>query len=188
MTLLDARDSKSLEGGPSFSLRHRLLRALWGITWLLLAAWTPPPLHRWRNLVLRCFGARLHPSARVYGSARIWFPPNLTMAAHAVMGPRVNCYCQGRIDIGEKAIVSQGAHLCAGTHDIADPNFQLVTRPIFIGARAWVAAEAFVGPGVTIGEGAVLGARTVLFKDAEPWGVYVGNPAQRLKTREFRSP
>ena len=75
------------------------------------------------------------------------------------------------ITLGEHAIVSQGSHLCSGTHDIDDQHFQLQARPIVIGAHAWVAAEAFVGPGVTIGEAAVLGARAVLFKNAEPYGV-----------------
>ena len=185
MTLLDASHSKPLEGGPSFSVRHRALRAAWGLTWWLLATWTPPPLHRWRRLLLRLFGAHIHPSARVYGRARIWYPPNLTMHAHAVLGPGANCYCMAPVSIGEKTVVSQGAQLCAGTHNIADPDFQLVTRPITIGPGAWVAADAFIGPGVTVGEGAVIGARAVLFKDAEAYGVYAGNPAKLIKRRQF---
>lgn len=185
MTLSDAKKKNALEGGASFSLGHRVFRSLWNIVWLLLASWTPPPLHRWRNLLLRGFGAKLHPSARVYGTARVWYPPNLSMAEHAVMGPRVTCYCQDTITIGKKATVSQGAHLCAGTHDIADPDFQLITKPIVIESLAWVAAEAFIGPGVTVGEGAVVGARAVLFKNAGSWGVYAGNPAKRIKERVF---
>ena len=88
------------------------------------------------------------------------------------------------IHLENRAIVSQGAHLCAGTHDIEDKNFQLVARPITIGTGAWVAAEAFIGPGVTIGAHAIVGARTVLFKDAEANSVYVGNPAQFIKYRQ----
>jgi putative colanic acid biosynthesis acetyltransferase WcaF len=79
--------------------------------------------------------------------------------------------------------VSQGAHLCTGSHDIVDPNFPLVTKPIIIEAYAWIAAEAFVGPGVTVGEGAVLGARGVTFRDLSPWTVYVGNPAKPVHQR-----
>ena len=183
MTVLNAKINRVLEGGPSFALRHRLFRALWNSTWWLLASWTPPPLHRWRGCLLRCFGADIHSNARVYGKARIWYPPNLSMGAHAGVGPGANLYCQGRITIGEKAIVSQGAHLCTGSHDIADPDFQLTTKPIEIGAGAWVAAEAFIGPGVSVGHGAVIGARCVLFKNAVPFGVYAGNPAQLIKTR-----
>jgi putative colanic acid biosynthesis acetyltransferase WcaF len=111
----------------------------------------------------------------------------LTMGAHAVLGPKVNCYCMGSVSLGEKAVVSQGAHLCGGTHDIKDPHFQLVTRPISVERGAWVAAEAFIGPGVVVGEFAVIGARAVALRNAEPYGVYVGNPAQLVKQRTFRS-
>jgi putative colanic acid biosynthesis acetyltransferase WcaF len=85
--------------------------------------------------------------------------------------------------LGAYAVISQGAYLCAGTHDVDDPNFQLTTRPISIGERAWIAADAFVGPGVRVGEGAVLGARGVAFKDLEPWTIYAGNPALERRKR-----
>ena len=182
-TPLDAWQATRSRGGPSFSLRNRAFRALWLLSWAILARWTPPPFHRWRRLVLRAFGARVGAGARLYGSTRIWFPPNLTLGEGALLGPGVNCYNQGRIDIGARTVVSQGAHLCAGTHDINDPDFQLIAKPIAIGAQAWVAAEAFVGPGVSVGEGAVLGARGVAFRDIEPWAVYAGNPARKLKDR-----
>lgn len=168
----------------SFPLSNRLYRAVWSVAWLLLAAWTPPPLHAWRRLLLRTFGAQMAKGSRVYASARIWYPPNLTMGVNAVLGPRVNCYCQDRITLGDYAVVSQSAQLVTGTHDIDSPNFALVTRPISIGRNAWIAASAFVGPGVTIGDGAVLGTCAVTFKDLPAWSVYVGNPAKFIRMRE----
>ena len=180
---LDARRSRPLAGGPSFSLRDRVHRVLWRVAWASLAMWTPPLLHAWRALVLRAFGASIGRGAHVYPSVRIWDPRCLTMGAHACLGPRVDCYSMALVQVGDGAIVSQDACLCAGLHDIDDPAFQLVTKPIAIGERAWVAAGAFVGPGVSIGEGAVLGARAVAFADIEPWAVYVGNPARRLRAR-----
>lgn len=182
--VLDARSSRAAEGGPSFTFGNRVFRGVWGLTWGLLASWTPPPLHAWRRLLLRLFGAKLAPSARVYGSARIWYPPHLEMGRYAVMGWDTNCYCMAKITIGDHAVVSQRAHLCAGTHDVDDPHFQLVAKPITIEAHAWVAADAFVGPGVTVREGAVLGARGVAFKDLEPWTIYGGNPAKPLRRRK----
>jgi putative colanic acid biosynthesis acetyltransferase WcaF len=180
-------DRDQLEGAPSFPLRHRLFRALWNVTWMSLAFWTPPPMHRWRRFLLRVFGADVHPTTRIYGWVRIWYPPNFSAKAHSSVGPGANIYCMGNITLGEKVVISQGAYLCGGTHDISDPHFTLVTRPIVIGARAWIAAEAFVGPGVTVNEGAVIGARAVLFKDAEAYGVYSGNPAVFIKKRVFRN-
>ena len=181
--ILDADAGDTFSGAPSFTLGHRLRRVAFGIAWLVLARWTPPPLRRWRNLVLRAFGARLHPTANVYPSARIWYPPNLEMEAEAALGPDVICYSMAPIQIGRRAIVSQRAHLCAGTHDIDDPKFQLMARPITIGEGAWIAAEAFVGPGVTVGANAVLGARAVTVKNLDPDGVYGGNPARKIRDR-----
>lgn len=170
----------------SFSLRNRLFRVVWGVAWLLLARWTPPPLHGWRRLVLRLFGARLAPGARVHASVRIWYPPHLTLGADTLIGPGARLYNQGRIAIGARTVVSQGAYLCASSHDIADPGFALIVRPITVGEGCWIAADAFVGPGVSVGDGAVIAARAALFEDAPPMGVYRGNPAVWIKERRLR--
>jgi putative colanic acid biosynthesis acetyltransferase WcaF len=129
------------------------------------------------------FGARIDDGAHIYPSARIWDPRNLEMGPHSCLGPRVDCYTMAPIVVGAHAVVSQDACLCAGTHDIDDPDFQLLIRPISIGAHAWIAAGAFVGPGVTVGEGAVLGARAVAFTHLRDWSVYIGNPAIFLRAR-----
>lgn len=167
----------------SFTWSHLLLRAIWNVTWLLLAAWTPPQLHRWRRLLLNLFGAKIARGARVYGSARIWYPPNLEMGRGAVLGWQVHCYSMDRIVVEDFAVVSQFVHLVAGTHDVEVDTFQLYTKPIRICSHAWLASGCFVGPGVTVGEGAVLGARGVTFKDLDPWTIYVGNPAFSIKPR-----
>ena len=181
--LIADKDNDPFKGAPSFPLSHRLLRAAWIVTWALLASWTPPQMRRWRALLLRAFGAQVDPSAQVYGSARVWYPPNLRLGAQATLGPGVTCYCMAPITLGAFVVVSQRAHLCTGTHDINGPAFQIQARPIHIGAHAWICAEAFVGPGVTIGEGAVLAARAAAFRDLDPWSVWGGNPAARLKDR-----
>ena len=180
---LDAGRRSSQDGAATFSLSNRLYRGLWVLAWWLLAAWTPPPFKPWRRVLLNLFGAKLARSANVYGSARIWYPPNLVMESFACLGPKATCYCMAPITLGAYALVSQGGHLCAGTHRIDGPDFQLVVRPIHIGANAWIAAEAFVGPGVTVGEGAVLGARAVAMRSLEPWTVYSGNPAAAIRSR-----
>jgi putative colanic acid biosynthesis acetyltransferase WcaF len=184
---LDARRSNPLQGGASFSLGNRLARVAWGLAWLLLARFTPPQLHGWRRLVLIAFGAKVAKGARVHASVSIWLPSNLELGEHCLIGPRARIYNQGRITIGARSIVSQGAQLCASTHDVSDPHFQLVLRPVTVGVQCWVAADAFVGPGVTMHDRSVLAARGVLFSDAEADTIYRGNPALLLKPRKLRA-
>lgn len=187
MEPLDASATKPLDGGASFSLGNRIFRVFWGMAWLALARFTPPPLHGWRRLVLRAFGARIGAATRVHGSVRIWHPGNLELGANVLVGPGAILYNQGQICVGDYSVISQRAHLCASTHDIADDNFQLVCRPIDLGTRCWVAAEAFVGPGVTMAPRSILGARGALFADTIEGGVYGGNPARLLKERTRRA-
>jgi putative colanic acid biosynthesis acetyltransferase WcaF len=186
--ILDAAKVDTWRSGTSFTLRNRLYRLTWNVTWTLLAAWTPAFMHRWRCWLLRRFGAKIAPTAIIYPSVRIWSPAHLEVGEFACIGPDVTIYSMAKITFAPYALASQGAHICAGTHDIEDVHFQLLTRPINIGFRAWIAAEAFVGPGVTVGEGAVLGARGCAFRDLDAWTVYIGNPAQPVRKRNIRFP
>lgn len=181
---LNAGLTDQQNGGPSFSLTNRIFRFTWNIAWTILAGWTPPFMHPWRRFLLRLFGASLDAPCDVRGSARVWYPPNLKLGRRALIAERVTCYNMAMIELGESALVSQGAHLCAGNHDMDDPAFQLIAKPIKLEPHSWVATDAFVGPGVVVGEGAVLGARAVAFSDLEPWTLYVGNPAQKRRLRK----
>ncbi|MFM5908270.1 MAG: putative colanic acid biosynthesis acetyltransferase [Novosphingobium sp.] len=186
MSLLDASQTKPLEGGASFSLGNRLARLVWMAAWLVLARFTPPPLHAWRRLVLKVFGAKVGKGVRVHASVSVWWPGNLELADFVLIGPGARVYNQGRIAIGPRSVISQRAHLCASSHDVDDSDFQLVCKPIAIGRQCWVAAEAFVGPGVTMADRSVLAARGALFRDTEADGVYSGNPAALIKRRNLR--
>ncbi|WP_420230511.1 acyltransferase [Psychrobacter sp. ER1] len=47
-----------------------------------------------------------------------------------------------------------------------------------------VGAGSIIMPGVTIAEGCSIGAMTLVNKSTEAWGIYVGNPARRVKDRK----
>jgi putative colanic acid biosynthesis acetyltransferase WcaF len=85
--------------------------------------------------------------------------------------------------LGSHAILSQEAFLCGATHDYDDPAFPLLAYTSEIGAYAWVCARASVAPGVNLGEGSVLGLGSVATRDLEPWSVYAGVPATKIRPR-----
>ncbi|MEO7553317.1 MAG: putative colanic acid biosynthesis acetyltransferase [Alteraurantiacibacter sp.] len=163
---------------------NKAARALWGLVWLLLYRPSPRPLHGWRRMLLRLFGASVGKGARPYPSARIWAPWNLTMGAHATLGDDVDCYCVAHVWLGDGATASQRAYLCTASRDVDHPYTPLMTAPIMLEAKAWVAAEAYVAPGVTVGEGGVAAARAVVTRNIAPWTVVAGNPARVIRQRK----
>ena len=169
--------------GPSFPLSNRVRRLGWIFVWFFFFRPSPPPLHGWRGILLRVFGAKVGRGVHVYPGVRIWAPWNLDLADECGVGDGAILYSQGLISLGRRSVVSQGAHLCAGTHDYEKPGFPLVTKPISVGAQAWLAAECFIHPGVSIGEGAVIGARAVVTKDMPAWTVCSGHPCAPIKRR-----
>jgi len=164
-----------------------MLRALWNVVYeLFFRPFVTKIFNPWRLFILRIFGAKIHPQARVYASAQIWAPWNLEMHKNACLGPKVICYNPGKIIVEEDATVSQYAYLCAASHDINSADLKLVTAPIIIKKKAWIGARAFVIMGVSIGEGAIVGATASVYKDVEPWTVVGGNPAKFIKKREIK--
>jgi len=172
---------------PCFTLANRARRSVWGVACALLFRPSPRPMHAWRAFLLRAFGAKIGRGVHVYPKARVWAPWNLEIGDESGVADDAILYSMAPIVLGRRVVVSQGAHLCAGTHDYEDPGFPLVAQPIRVGDRAWVAAEAFVHPGVTIGEGAVIGARSVVTKDMPAWTVCAGHPCKPIKPRQMRS-
>lgn len=169
---------------PSFSLGNRLKRLVWNLCWLLFYRTSPRPLHSWRAMLLRLFGAKLGPNCHFLPSAKVWAPWNLICEDLVTVGDGAEIYNQGPITLGSHVIVSQGAYLCASTHDFNDPAFPLIAYAMHIGPYAWICAKAVVGPKVDVGEGAVLGLASVATRDLDAWGVYAGVPAVKVKERK----
>jgi putative colanic acid biosynthesis acetyltransferase WcaF len=169
---------------PAFSLRNRMGRLLWGIAWLFFYRLSPRPFFAWRALLLRLFGAKLGPTCKFYPSSRVWAPWNLICADLVAVGDGAEIYNPAPIRLDSHAIVSQNAYLCGATHDFDNPAFPLVAYAMEVGPYAWICARACVAPGVNVGEGAVLGLASVATRDLEPWGVYAGAPATKVKDRK----
>jgi putative colanic acid biosynthesis acetyltransferase WcaF len=170
---------------PSFSLGNRFMRSLWSFAWLMFFRPSPRPFHAWRRLVLRLFGARLGQHVHVYPNVKIWAPWLLSVGNNVGIANGVTLYNMSTMSIDDHCVISQGAYLCGGSHDIDSANFQLIAKPINLEKHVWVCAEVFVGPGVTIAEGCVIGARAVVVKSiVEPWSVWAGNPAKMKRIRK----
>ena len=185
-------DEVSLTGLPDgtvvghFGFREKLARLFWGIVQASLFRWSPRRADRWRAMLLRLFGAKIGRVDLIRATVRVEVPWNLEFGDDVQLGDSVYLYSLGPIRIGDRTIISQFVHLCAGTHDHERLDFPLIRVPIKVGADCWIATDSYVAPGVTIGRGVVVGARANVVKDLPAWTVCVGSPARPVRQRVLR--
>lgn len=157
--------------------------------------------------------AELGPNAVIYPTARIVHPENLrvgecstiddfvflnagvatTIGRYVHIASHVSIIGGGELDVGDYAVVATGARILTATDTyrdgsrmsthLPDRHRSVLKAKVTIARDAFIGANAVVFPGVRIGEGAVAGAGAVVTEDLEPWTVYVGGPARKLKPR-----
>jgi galactoside O-acetyltransferase len=98
------------------------------------------------------------------------------------------------VEIGDFSAISQGCRILTGSDDFKEWGFGNSTlpeeyrntkrAPIRIGRFCIIGANSVVLPGVTIGEGTTVGACSVVTRDLDPWGVYIGNRRVNDRNRD----
>jgi putative colanic acid biosynthesis acetyltransferase WcaF len=172
----------------SFSLSNRMTRLLWQFVYLLLYRLSPRPLHGWRSFLLRLFGAKLGPGCHFYPSGKVWAPWNLVCENWCTLADGAEIYNPSLVYLESHCVISQQAFVCGATHDYNSPEFPMISYPMRLGTYSWICARASVAPGVKVGAGAVLGLGSVASGDLEPWTVYSGIPAVKVKSRVMIAP
>jgi len=163
-----------------------------------------------KNLGFRALGenVRIFPGAKLYGREFISIGSNVIIddyvfiyaTAPIFIGSYVHIASFTSISGGGVVVLedfsglSSGVRILCGSEDFlgggltnpcVPPEYRCVERAsVHIGRHAIIGANAVVMPGVSIGEGCAVGAGAVVGKNLEPWGVCVGAPARRIKTRD----
>jgi putative colanic acid biosynthesis acetyltransferase WcaF len=168
----------------SLSKGNQIKRFVWSIVWFLCARPFPRNVaSTWKLFLLRLFGAKIHKTANVYSTVKIYAPWNLEMHAYSCLAPEVDCYNVDKITIGANSTISQKSYLCSASHDITKRDNPLITAPIIIKDQVWVGADVFISMGVIVKQGAVIGATSSIYKNVDAWTVVGGNPAKFIKKR-----
>jgi acetyltransferase-like isoleucine patch superfamily enzyme len=89
---------------------------------------------------------------------------------------------------------ASGTRVVTGSDDFKDwgfgnpttaPKYRNIRRGhIHVGRFAIVGANSVIMPDVTIGEGVTVGAGSVVTRDLQPWGIYIGNKRVGERNRE----
>jgi len=158
----------------TWTLQQNITRLLWStlgrFAWVLL-----PPL---RSELIRLFGGTVGRNCAFARSVDIIIPWNLHVGDNVQVGEKVILYALGIIKMGNNVVIDYKAHLCAGTHDMNDPRFALLTPPITIGAGCFIGIDAYIGPGVTLGDNCRVWPRASVYKSQAQGVILRGNPAR----------
>ena len=122
---------------------------------------------------------------RVHSTALILGRCNINGDVH--IGPRAVVQSslldgRGGLEIGADAFVDHATILTA-MHDLDDPHFKTVRRPVVIEPFAILFRGATVLPGRTVGRGAIVAVGSVVSNDVAPMTVVAGNPARVIRDR-----
>ncbi len=155
--------------------------ALWVVVKCLFFLNPIPWPSELRVALLRAFGARVGTGVVVRSQVNVTFPWRLSVGDHVWIGEEVVILSLAPVLLESNVCISQRAFLCTGSHDFRAPKFDLVTKPVTVRTRSWVAAQAFIAPGVEIGEGSMAAAGSVVLENVPPKSLVQGNPATVVK-------
>ena len=137
---------------------------------------------------LKRFGATIGEGVVIKPKVTIKYPWKLNIGNHCWIGEGVWIDNLDQVTLGDHVCISQGALLLCGNHNYKTPSFDLFVAPIHLKDGSWVGAKCSVAPGVIFESHAMLSMGSVATTNLEAYSIYSGNPAIKVKTREFKSP
>lgn len=175
-----------LFANPEFSRgASRLTEFCWMlVSGLLVESWLPGSW--WRCKILCAFGAKIDKGVIIKPRIRVKFPWRLKVGNHSWLGEGVWIDNLAEVTIGSHCCLSQGAYLCTGSHDWADPKFKLITASIVLKDECWVGAKTLLGPGTIAERGSVVTMGSVASGRLIALSIYTGTPAKIIKERKIK--
>lgn len=106
---------------------------------------------------------------------------------NAYIGPR--CYIYPKVKIGAYTMLANDVRIIGGDHKYNIPGIPIIysgraeLKATTIGKDCWIGAYSIIMCGVNIGDGSIIAAGSVVTKDVEPYSIYGGIPAKKIKPR-----
>jgi putative colanic acid biosynthesis acetyltransferase WcaF len=144
------------------------------------------PFYGFKRSLLRLFGASIGNGVVIKPHVTIKYPWKLVVGNHVWIGEQVWIDNLAKVTLKDSSCVSQGALLLCGNHNYKRSTFDLIIGEITLEEGAWAGAKTVVCPGVKLGSHSLLTVGSVATQSLEPYWIYQGNPAAKLKIREVK--
>lgn len=144
---------------------------------------TPFHFYGVKVFLLRLFGAQIGSNVVIKPHVNIKFPWRLTIGDNVWIGEQVWIDNLDIVNIGNNVCISQGAFLLCGNHNYKKETFDLMVGSITLEDGVWIGAKAMVCGNVICHSHSILMVQSVAVKNLDAYGIYRGNPAEKIKER-----
>lgn len=168
-----------------FKTGNKIRWVLWHITSSLFFINPLFTLTTPKVFLLRLFGSKIGKGTVIKPRVVIKFPWNLEVGNNVWLGEACWIENQAKVKIGDNCCLSQGAMLLTGNHNYKKTTFDLMIGEITLEEGVWIGAHAIVSLGVTCKSHSVLSVNSVATETLEPYSLYKGNPAVKVREREI---
>lgn len=138
-------------------------------------------------VLLRAFGAKVGTGVNIKPCINIKYPWRLIIGDYTWIGENSWIDNLDEVFIGKNCCISQGAMLLCGNHNYRKSTFDLITGKIILEDGVWIGAHSVVCPGIECKSHSVLAVNSVATRNLEPYGIYQGNPAVKVRDRVIDS-
>lgn len=139
-----------------------------------------------RARILAWAGVHSGKGVEIEGGFRIAGDRELWLGDGCFLNHDVYIDCVAEVRFGANSGMAHGAQIITSHHEIRSPNDERLEmptepRPVVIGSQVWIGAGSVILPGVKVADRCVIAASSLLAKDTETGGVYIGVPARRIR-------
>jgi len=126
--------------------------------------------------------------AYINGGLGLYLGNHIHIATHTSISGGGYCVMEDFTGISAGVRLVTGSAMFNGeglTSPTISPKYQAVKRSyVILKKHSVLASNVIVHPGVVIGEGTIVASGSIVTKDTEPWSIYMGIPAKKIKERD----
>lgn len=159
------------------------IKILWYLTNVLFFINPFFTFYKFKNWLLRLFGAKIGKGVIIKPSVNIKYPWLLEIGSNVWIGENVWIDNLAKVTIGNNCCISQGAMLLCGNHNYKKVIFDLIVKEIILEDGVWIGAKCIVCPGVNVNSHAILTVGSIATTDLDAYTIYQGNPAKKIRKR-----
>ncbi len=184
MSFFEDKEGKKLTNKEAYSKITKRTASCFLDFKLMLLRWAGfIPSHTFRNLIYSLSGIKIGQGSAIHMWANFFQPKNIEIGKDTIIGD--HCFLDGRanLKIGNHTALASQVLIYNSQHDVHDPKFRAIEKPVEIGDYVFIGPRVIILPGVKIGRGAVVAAGAVVSKDVAAGKIVGGVPAREIKDR-----